>query len=139
MEKYSPFAPGLPSYLLRDSFDFSGFGRSKLPVLVDEHDALLLDVDHHIWFAIAIHVLERQRDGCFILPIAKQNRPRVDHGMRTVPTRALDDLHVTVQIDGDKMARISCRVVVSNDGICLERARPAVAPVILGHLPPTEE
>src|SRR5260221_9755130 len=55
--------PGLPLYALRDSFDFSGFGRSKLPVLVDEHDALILEMDHHVWFAIAIHVLERQRDG----------------------------------------------------------------------------
>src|SRR6266851_4712728 len=59
--------------------------------------------------------------------------------MRAVSTRALDHLHATVQIDGNKMARTGCRVVVSNDGIRLERARPAIVPVILGHLPPGEE
>src|SRR5260221_127419 len=39
-EEYDPFPPGLLLYALRDPFDFFGFGRSKLPVLVDEHDAL---------------------------------------------------------------------------------------------------
>src|SRR6266700_5823094 len=62
MGEYVPFPPGLPSYALRDSFDFAGFSRSKLPILVDEHNALILDMDHHVWFAIAIHVLKRQRD-----------------------------------------------------------------------------
>src|SRR6266851_4326956 len=71
MEEYDPFPPGLPSNALRDSFNFSGFGRSKLPILVDEHNALILDMDHHVWFAIAIHVLERQGDRRYILPIAK--------------------------------------------------------------------
>ena len=88
---------------------------------------------------IAIHVLERQRDGREILSIAEQYRPEIDHGMRAVPTRALDDLHMPVQIDGKEMARTGGRVVVSNDSIRLERARPAVVPVILGDLPPVEE
>src|SRR6266852_471752 len=138
-EEYDPFPPGLPSNALRDSFNFSGFGRSKLPILVDEHNALILNMDHHVWFAIAIHVLERQGDRRYILPIAKQNRSEIDHGMRTVPARTLDHLHVTVQIDGNKMARTRGRVVVSNDGICLECARPTIVPVILGDLPPGEE
>ncbi len=91
------------------------------------------------WLAIAIHVLERQGDGCHILSIPKQCWSKIDHGMRTVPSRALDHLHATVQVDGDKMARTGCRVVIADDGSHLERARPAVVPVILGHLPPGKE
>src|SRR6266567_3200136 len=90
MEEYDPFPPGLPSNALRDSFHFSGFGRPKLSVLVDEHNVLILNMDHHVWFAIAIHVLEGQGNGCYILAVAKQNRSEIDDSMRTVPARALD-------------------------------------------------
>src|SRR6266567_1344826 len=131
--------PGLLTYALQGPFDFSGFGRSKLPVLVDEDNTLSLDMDHHVWLAIAIDVLERQGDGRHILSIPKQRWSKIDHGMRTVPSRALDHLHATVQVDGDKMAWTGCRVVIADDGIHLEGTRPAVVPVILGHLPPSEE
>src|SRR5260221_12175885 len=56
--------------------------------------------------------------------------------MRRVPTRYLDDYDMPVEIEKDKMGRITRTVCVPHDGIYLKRARPAIGRIVLVYLPP---
>ena len=55
----TPFFPAC--FLQRDLF--AGFERAELAVLVDEDDDGAARADDHVGLAIAIDILERERDG----------------------------------------------------------------------------
>ncbi len=104
--------------------------------IVEKDDALILYMDNQVGFAVSIGIAYLARDGGQVLPIAEQYRPDVDMGMGGVATGELDNLHVPVQINKDKVRLCFGAVVVTHDGIHLRGAWVAVVQVVLVDAPP---
>src|SRR5947208_1417062 len=113
--------------------------RAELSPVVEEDDLASLDVDEHVGLPIAVHVAEGEGHRDEVLPWSDQGRTQVDLGFGGVSPRKLDDLHLTVEVESDEVARVPCRVVVPDHGVTLEGARTPVVQVILGDTPPTDE
>jgi hypothetical protein len=113
-------------------------GRTKLPCFVDEHKRLITDVDQHVELTVSVHVLEAERNGGEVVSLTVELRPGVDHGFGTVARRTLDNLHLMVQVQGEKVARC-LTVIMTHPLIDLEGARPSKLPVVLGALPPRKQ
>ncbi|HEX9133540.1 MAG TPA: hypothetical protein VF844_14710 [Ktedonobacteraceae bacterium] len=95
------------------------------------------DPHEQVGLTVAVDILEAQRDRGELLPLPKQDRAAIDPGFGRVARRQLDDQDVSVQVKSEEVAGMSGRVVVVSDhGVGLEGAWPAVVPIVLGRLPP---
>src|SRR5205809_5398915 len=106
-------------------------------MVIYEYEMAIPYIDNHIELAISIDILECQGHRCQILPITDQGRANEYPGFCAITARKFYDLYVTVQVQGNEMARVGERVIMAYYNICLKRTRTAIMPVVLGGLPPT--
>src|ERR1700680_953497 len=99
---------------------FTGLQRAELRPLVDVDQRLILDMHNHIRLAVAVYITELSRHRRQVLPISKQRWAAVDTRMRRISTRHLNDHHVAIQINKNKMRWVSGTVVVTYDRVNLE-------------------
>jgi hypothetical protein len=93
--------------------------RAELACVIEEHKCLILNVNEHVRFAISVHILELQRYRVKVLIRSDQERPDVNNGFRAVSTRAFENLDLSMQVNGDKMAWCA-GIVMPNNSIGLE-------------------
>jgi len=113
--------------------------RAELSSLVDEDHLTALDIHEHVGLAIAVDIAEgeRHRGQSFSWP--DQGRAEIHLGFGGIAPGKLDDLHLPVEVEGEEVAGVVCRVAVANYGVRLEGAGTPIAQVILVHAPPTDE
>src|SRR6266849_201157 len=77
---------------------FSWLLRSKLPVVVDKHHDLILDVYEHVGLSIIVHIFERKSDRRYVLVVAYPGWPKKNTGVCCVSAWKLDDFYTAVEI-----------------------------------------
>src|SRR5712692_1809310 len=95
-------------------------------------------VDDHVQLPVSVYVLETQCHDCQVL-FSDKSRHKIDFGFPCVSPWKLDNLYMVVYVDGDKVARMICRVAVTDYHICLECAGSTIVDIVLGEVPPTDD
>src|SRR5215510_11301580 len=97
----------------------------------------VLYVDDHIGLSISVHIFKDQCHSGQILSIPNQGRPKKDLRLCRVTSGNLDNFNTTIQVESNKMTRISHRIIMPHYKVCLERPGTTITPVVLRHLPPS--
>jgi hypothetical protein len=109
----------MPLQILFHSLYLGRCRRAKSSLIVDIDDTCILKADNHIWMMIAIDISKAERDRDEILACAIELRPCVDARFRHIPTRKIDHLNSPVEVERDKVARITRRVILPHDCVDL--------------------
>ena len=110
--------------------------RLELGASVIKDNALILDMQDDIYFAVAVHVLEFSRHRSLIGIVGVERRTFIDTGMGVIAAGKLDDNDLTMQVLENKMSRMVSRVAVPDDFIGLVHARVLVGRIQLLVRPP---
>src|SRR5713101_2768813 len=110
---------------------FSRIHRAELRPIINVDQRLILNMHDHIWPAVAVYVSKFSSYRRQVLPIAKQCRAIVDTRLRGVSTWHLDNQHVAIQIEKDKMRGISHAVIMADHCINLKSSGATVSHILL--------
>jgi len=99
---------------------------TKAALVVDEHDLAPLHHDHHIGQVVAVQINEAQRDGRLVAARPKELWSQVDTSMGSIATRPFDHLDSPAQVDRQKMAWRTGRIIMTRDGIDLTGVRISI-------------
>src|SRR6266446_8462814 len=93
-------------------------------------------MDNHIRPVVSVDISKTECYRHQVLSRSKQLWPKIDTGLRAITARELDDFDTAIQIDGDKMARVCCAVVMSHHCIYLECAWATIMDIVHRGIPP---
>ena len=90
-----------------DSWQFLRSGRAKTSIFVDENDLGLLEVDDHVWIAVATHIDKAECHWHQIGACIIQLRTKIHARFGAISPGELDDLDTALQVDGDEVAGVA--------------------------------
>src|SRR6266567_3894299 len=90
--------------------------RPELRPIVNEDNSLILNMNQHIRFAISIDIAELKRHGDQIAALIEQVWAAVNDRLSGVATHKFNDDDMSMQVDGDEVARMGRIIGMTNHG-----------------------